>query len=66
MGIAGLYFELELSLWDYAAGALIAQEVGAAVLTIEGKELDFTRLEKSSVLAGSAERIEESRLIKNI
>lgn len=62
-GRAGLYFELELSLWDYAAGALIAQEAGATVLTIEGQELDFTNRGKSSIIAGSKERIEESGLL---
>ena len=63
-GKAGLYFELELALWDYAAGALIAEEAGAAVLTIEGKEMQYTRPVKSSVIAGSRERIEESGLLR--
>lgn len=62
-GRAGLYFELELSIWDYAAGALIAAEAGAEVYTIEGRELQFKRPEKSSVIAGSKKCIEESRLM---
>ncbi len=61
-GKAGLYFELELSLWDYAAGALIAEEAGATVLNMEGKKLDYTCLAKSSIIAGSKERIAESSL----
>lgn len=62
-GRAGLYFELELSLWDYAAGALIAEEAGATVRTIDGGELDYTNTGKSSIIAGSSARIEESGLI---
>lgn len=35
-GRAGLYYELQLSLWDYAAGALIVEEAGGQCCTIDG------------------------------
>ena len=35
-GRAELYFELRLSPWDYAAGALIVEEAGGKVTTVEG------------------------------
>lgn len=62
-GRAGLYFEMELSLWDYAAGALIAEEAGAVCRRIDGGELNYVRPEKSSIIAGSEERIRESGLM---
>ena len=51
-GRAGLFFELELSLWDYAAGALIAAEAGAVCCTVNGDPLPLDG-QKSSVLAGT-------------
>ena len=48
-GRAELYFELILSPWDFAAGALIVEEAGGIVTTVEGDTL--LCLEKSSVLA---------------
>lgn len=48
-GRAELYFELILSSWDFAAGALIVEEAGGIVTTVEGDTL--LCLEKSSVLA---------------
>ena len=62
-GRVGLYFELELSLWDFAAGALIAEEAGGVCMTIEGNELCFDRPHKSSIIAGSIGRIRESGLV---
>ena len=38
-GRAELFFELSLSPWDYAAGALILEEAGGKVTTIEGGPL---------------------------
>ena len=38
-GRAELFFELSLSHWDYAAGALILEEAGGKVTTIEGGPL---------------------------
>ena len=51
-GRAGLYFEPDLSLWDYAAGLLILHEAGGVCSTLDGEPLPFDG-RKSSVLAGS-------------
>lgn len=42
-GRAELYFELKLSPWDYAAGALIVEEAGGIVTTEEGGALTFDK-----------------------
>ncbi len=41
-GRCGLYFELRMQLWDYAAAALIAAEAGCTVTDAEGKPLSYT------------------------
>lgn len=51
-GRAGLYFELSLSLWDFAAGALIVEEAGGVCTDISGAPLKYDG-RKSGVLAGS-------------
>ena len=51
-GRAGLFFELSLSLWDYAAGALIVTEAGGVCTAVDGAPLSFGS-GKSSVAAGS-------------
>ena len=48
-GRAELFFELSLSPWDYAAGALIVEEAGGIVTDIDGNALVYDR--KSSILA---------------
>ena len=48
-GRAELFFELSLSPWDYAAGALIVEEAGGIVTDIDGNALVYGR--KSSVIA---------------
>lgn len=48
-GRAERYFELILSPWDFAAGALIVEEAGGIVTTTEGEKLP--NLQKTSVLA---------------
>ena len=60
-GRAGLYFELSLSLWDYAAGALLVEEAGGVCRTVEGAPLPFTG-EKSSVAAAASEAVMEEFL----
>ena len=55
-GRAGLYFELRLSLWDYAAGMLMVNEAGGVVLSIDGSPLRFG-IEKTSVLAGGRQAV---------
>ena len=57
-GRAGLYFELNTSLWDYAAGLLIVQEAGGLCLTCEGKPMPLDG-SKSSVAAGSKKAVED-------
>ncbi len=42
MGRCGLYFELKLQIWDYAAAALIATEAGCSVTDIDGEPLSYT------------------------
>ena len=50
-GRAGLFFELALSYWDYAAGLLIVQEAGGICSTIDGTPLPMDA-SRTSVLAG--------------
>lgn len=50
-GRAEFYFELLLSPWDFAAGALILEEAGGKIFTAEGRELCFGK--KSGVAAGN-------------
>lgn len=60
-GRAGLYFELSLSLWDYAAGALIVEEAGGVCRRADGEALCFSA-EKSSIVAAASERVLEDYL----
>ena len=48
-GRAELFFELKLSPWDFAAAALICQEAGGIVTTIDGEP--FTLDHQCSILA---------------
>lgn len=57
-GRAGLFMELNLSLWDYAAGKLLVEEAGGVCLTEDGKELPFTG-EKASILAGGKNAVKD-------
>lgn len=63
-GRAGLYFELAISPWDYAAGLLIAREAGAVCRTIDGAEMKLSA-EKSSVAAGGKAAVEAFLRIAN-
>ena len=56
-GRAGIYFELRLSLWDYAAGSLIVEEAGGRCLRVDGSALPFDA-GRPSVLAGSKSCVE--------
>lgn len=56
-GRAGLYFELQVSLWDYAAGALIVEEAGGCCSAIDGSDLPSDG-SKTSILAGSRAAVE--------
>jgi myo-inositol-1(or 4)-monophosphatase len=57
-GRAGVYFELGLSLWDYAAGKLIVEEAGGVCRTMENMPLPL-HPSRPSVLAGGAKAVEE-------
>ncbi len=50
-GRADLFFELQLSPWDFAAGSLICEEAGAVIAQPNGEPLDFSK--KCGVAAGS-------------
>lgn len=64
-GRAGLFFEAQLSLWDYIAGGLILTEAGGTVVKLDGSPLNYS-LEKSSILAGSCRTIAQSELLKEV
>ena len=51
-GRAGLFAELDLALWDYAAGMLLVEEAGGACMTLGGGPLPFTG-ERSTILCGT-------------
>ncbi len=53
-GRAGAYFELSISLWDYAAGALIVSEAGGQTGCVDGSPLPWRGV-KTSILAASPE-----------
>lgn len=57
-GRAGLFVELSLSLWDYAAGMLIVSEAGGICLTEDGGELPFTG-EKTTIAAGGRRAVSD-------
>ncbi len=48
-GRAELYFELQVSPWDFAAGKLLVEEAGGVVTTLDGKPLSFEG--KTTILA---------------
>jgi len=58
-GRFGLYAELSLSAWDFAAGQLIAEETGCIVTTIDGQPLTFEG--KPSILCGRPAAVGEFR-----
>ena len=51
-GRAGLYFELSVSLWDYAAGMLLVNEAGGCCCRTDGSPLPFDG-SKTDIAAGS-------------
>ena len=50
-GRAGAYFELALSLWDYAAGALLVEEAGGLCTRPDGSPLPYDS-SRPAILAG--------------
>lgn len=57
-GRAGVFFEMLLSFWDFAAGMLIATEAGAEILTVDGEPLPLNG-SKSSVLCGAPDAVRD-------
>lgn len=56
-GRFGLFFEMTLAPWDYAAGSLIAVECGARVSDMDGNPLVYGK--RCSVLAGAPTAVGE-------
>lgn len=63
-GRAGLYFELAVSLWDYAAGALLVREAGGVVKRVTGEELGLDP-GRSAIVAGTRQAVEDFLNIAN-
>lgn len=61
-GRAGMYFEMRVSPWDYAAGMLIVREAGGLCLTMEGDPMELA-IGRPSILAGTDKTIPQSGLI---
>ncbi len=59
LGRCGLYFELKLQLWDYAAAALIAREAGCSVTDIDGNPLSYTGPSSALCMARGVKEIPE-------
>ena len=65
-GRAGIFYEMALSLWDFAAGSLIVEEAGGRACMTDGKPFRFDE-GKPSVLAGSPQAVEDFlRLTKDL
>ncbi len=59
MGRCGLYFELKLQIWDYAAAALIATEAGCRVTDIDGNPLSYTGASSALCLSRGVKEVPE-------
>lgn len=57
IGRCGLYFELKIQIWDYAAAALIAMEAGCSVTDIEGRPLSYTGASSALCMARGIKEI---------
>ena len=55
-GRAGVYFELGLSLWDYAAGKLIVEEAGGVCCTLAGEPMPLDP-SRPTVVAGGRQAV---------
>ena len=61
-GRAGLFFEGQLSVWDYAAGALIVTEAGGMCTDYAGNRLPLGAGAKSSCVASCAQQLQQAGL----
>ena len=59
IGRCGLYFELKIQIWDYAAAALIAQEAGCSVTDVEGNPLSYTGASSALCMSRGVKEIPE-------
>ncbi len=59
IGRCGLYFELKIQLWDYAAAALIAKEAGCSVTDIDGNPLSYTGASSALCMSRGIKEIPE-------
>lgn len=57
IGRCGLYFELKIQIWDYAAAALIAKEAGCSVTDIKGKPLSYTGASSALCMASGVKEM---------
>jgi myo-inositol-1(or 4)-monophosphatase len=57
IGRCGLYFELKIQIWYYAAAALIAMEAGCNVTDIEGRPLSYTGASSALCMARGVKEI---------
>jgi myo-inositol-1(or 4)-monophosphatase len=57
-GRAGLYFEMAVSLWDYAAGAFLVTEAGGLCVTTCGSPVPYGP-ERTSIVAGNRQTVAE-------
>ncbi|CAG9466087.1 unnamed protein product [Pedinophyceae sp. YPF-701] len=57
MGVNDAYWEFDLKPWDMAAGALMIEEAGGKVTTMDGK--DFTAFDKT-ILASNSTKLHEA------
>ncbi|MBQ7895919.1 MAG: inositol monophosphatase [Oscillospiraceae bacterium] len=64
-GRAGVYFELCVSLWDYAAGMLIVQEAGGICCTLEGKPMPLDS-SKPTIVAGGRQAVEDVLVLAGV
>lgn len=63
-GKAGLYFEMRIQVWDFAAGALIAEEAGCLFMDMYGRRITYDG--PSSVLCVSQGVAKEGRFLLNL
>ena len=63
-GRAGLYFEMKVSLWDYAAGDLIVREAGGVCCRIDGSPFP-TDGSRTGIAAGSPKAMEKFLKLMN-
>lgn len=57
-GKVGLFFELYVKLWDYAAGTLLIEEAGGTYCTIDGGKVPFDG-SRPSLVAGGKQQVRE-------